>query len=110
MKYDLNIKEVNIQPHLDIENEIRKRKSGIFTCILRVNNGNIVDVVTLEYSNAQDYIQLKSVIIEKYSFAYNTREGSTEDRVWADNFNSEFVGGSSSTSEYKHSQTKKSEI
>lgn len=67
MKYGLAIREGNIEPHLDIEKEISKKKNGLFTCIIRCNAGNIVDVVLMEYANATDYLQLKSVIIEEFA-------------------------------------------
>ena len=44
MNYQLNIRDHNRQAHLDIEEEIKHKKNGLFTFILRVNNGNIVDL------------------------------------------------------------------
>lgn len=61
MNYSLDIRRHNIQPHLDIEKEVENKKNGLFTFILRVNGGNIVDCNVMEYVNASDYLQLKRV-------------------------------------------------
>lgn len=55
MNYQLNIREHNKQAHVDIEKEIELKKNGLFTFILRVNNGNIVDCTIMEYVNAKSY-------------------------------------------------------
>jgi hypothetical protein len=43
MKYDLQINQNNIKPHLDIERDIQTMGNGLFTFNIRVNSGNIVD-------------------------------------------------------------------
>lgn len=63
MNYALDIREHNKQAHIDIESDIEVKKNGLFTLILRVNNGNIVDYQVMEYANSQKYLSLKSVEI-----------------------------------------------
>lgn len=46
---ELKMREANIPCHLDIENYIQERKTGLITFTLRINNGNIVDFVPTEY-------------------------------------------------------------
>ncbi len=65
MNYSLDITKHNIQPHIDIEREIELKKNGLFTFILRVNNGNIVDCSFVEHVNAATYLVLQKVVIEK---------------------------------------------
>lgn len=63
MNYALDIREHNKQAHIDIESDIESKKNGLFTLILRVNNGNIVDYQVMEYADAKKYLVLKSVEI-----------------------------------------------
>lgn len=42
------IRQHNKQAHLDIVKDMIKQKEGIFTFILRINAGNIVDYVLME--------------------------------------------------------------
>lgn len=49
MKYDLEILPQNLEAHKDIAIEMLRRKNGLFTFILRVNNKSIVDFVSMEY-------------------------------------------------------------
>jgi hypothetical protein len=65
MNYALDIRKHNIQPHLDIEKEIEGRKNGLYTFILRINNGNIVDCSWVEYVNAKNYLVLKKVELQE---------------------------------------------
>lgn len=48
MKYDFNILEHNIKPHIDIENDMAKKKDGLCTFNLRISQGNIEDYATFE--------------------------------------------------------------
>lgn len=48
MHYDLEIRPHNLEAHKDIAVEMLHKQTGLFTFILRVNNGNIVDFVTME--------------------------------------------------------------
>lgn len=75
MKYALNIREHNIKPHLDIEEEVKLLKNGLFTFTLRVNNGNIVDFNVTEYINVkQQYGIIKQVVIEEYRVTLGSRK------------------------------------
>lgn len=65
MKYSLDIRKHNQKPHVDIEKEIEVKKNGLFTFILRVNNGNIADCNVMEVVTANKYLQLKSVEIQE---------------------------------------------
>ena len=51
MIYSLTIREHNKQAHFDIDKDIIRKQNGLFTFVIRVNNGNIVDYVTLETEN-----------------------------------------------------------
>jgi len=65
MNYQLNIRQHNKQAHVDIEKEIELKKNGLFTVVLRVNNGNIADTVVMEYKTAADYLKLKTIEIQE---------------------------------------------
>lgn len=85
MNYALTIREHNIQAHLDVENEIQAKRNGTFTCILRVNNGNIVDSVIMEYGDARQYLVLKKIIIEEFTIPRTNGVGSGTDPLRSDN-------------------------
>ena len=53
MKYDLKIREHNVQAHVDIESDIQEKKTGQMTFTLRLNGGNIVDYSLVEYVNVR---------------------------------------------------------
>lgn len=46
---ELKIRDHNIKPHADIENELAAKGDGQITFTLRINAGNIVDVAFVEY-------------------------------------------------------------
>lgn len=70
MKYDLSIREHNVEPHLDIEKDIQKKTNGLFTFTLRVNNGNIVDYAVTEVVDArQKYFTPQSVLVQEFTFS-----------------------------------------
>lgn len=48
MKYDLVIREHNVRPHLDIEQDIRDKQNGLFTFNLMISQGNIESYATYE--------------------------------------------------------------
>ncbi len=51
MIYDLSqlIRAANREAHIDMARAMRKKKNGLMTLQIRVNAGNIVDLVELEY-------------------------------------------------------------
>lgn len=51
MIYSLTIREHNKQAHIDIQNDVENKKNGLFTFVLKVNSGNIVDYLVLENEN-----------------------------------------------------------
>lgn len=55
MHYDLKelIRESNKQAHIDMTLAMKKKEQGLLTLVLRVNSGNIVDLVELEYYTYQ---------------------------------------------------------
>lgn len=61
INYSLDIREHNKQAHADLESDIKNKKAGQFTFILRVNNGNIVDYSVMEYVDATKYMSVKKV-------------------------------------------------
>lgn len=55
--YDLKqlIRQANVPAHMDITKAMQKKRNGLLTLVVRVNAGNIVDLVELEYySYAKD--------------------------------------------------------
>ena len=89
MTYDFDIRESNIPAHIDIEKEIDNKREGVFTFIIKVNNGNIVDLVIMEYADAREYLAIKKVTIQEHTIAYNRRVGSQAYAIRADNFQRE---------------------
>ena len=85
MKYELSIRDHNIQPHIDIEDDLQTKKNGLFTFILRVNNGNIVDYVVMEYKDARQYLVIKKIVIEKFAVSRVNRIGSEPDSIRSNN-------------------------
>jgi hypothetical protein len=51
--YEEKIRNHNLQAHLDLENHIKTKDTGQITCTLRINGGNIVDLVFVEYVNVE---------------------------------------------------------
>lgn len=62
---DLNISEHNKVVHSDIEEDMQSQNSGLFTCILRIHNGKIVDYNVVEYTNINRYLKLKRIVLER---------------------------------------------
>lgn len=85
MNYGIEIKENNQRPHIDIEKDIAERKNGLFTFIIKVNNGNIVDYVVVEYADARKYLRLKEIIIEQFTITSDIGVGDNGDPIRTDN-------------------------
>jgi hypothetical protein len=85
MDYQLSIKQENIQPHIDIENEIAKRKNGQMTLTLRIDKGNISDISVVEYIDVREYLRLKSITFEELTIAHDLNIGNKPDAVRPDN-------------------------
>lgn len=57
MEYQVGtIRQSNIQAHDDIETDILTLKDGLFTFVLRINGGNIVDYNMVEYVNVREVL------------------------------------------------------
>ena len=82
---NLDIPQDNVKAHLDIENEIQKRKNGHFTCVLRVDNGRIVDYNVITHVTIRDYLILKKIIIQEFTIAHHAPVGNTENPVLSNN-------------------------
>ncbi len=63
--YNLEISDHNAEAHIDIERDIEKQKNGLFTFILRIDNGNIVDYNVVAYADIKSYITLKSIALQE---------------------------------------------
>lgn len=69
LTYSLDIREHNIPAHLDLEDEIFRKKEGLLTVTLRVNNGNIVDLTVIEYTDVKRYLEITGIIIQESQIA-----------------------------------------
>jgi hypothetical protein len=76
-QYNLNINPHNIEAHTDIEHDIKKQKDGLFTFILRVDNGNIVDYNVVEYIDIAKYLVLRQVLISQITIIHDGRSNPT---------------------------------
>ena len=83
MQYSLQISRHNQQPHIDIENDIQARKNGLFTFILRVNNGNIVDYNVMEYTNGEGYVGFTEVARTKLALSHGDIERGAFNAFWS---------------------------
>jgi hypothetical protein len=85
VQYALEISEHNAQAHLDIEEAIQKQKNGLFTFILRINNGNIVDFNLVYVTDARDYLKLTEVVVEELTLARSVDIGNKQNTIRSDN-------------------------
>lgn len=74
MQYKLELKDQNLRPHLDIEKDIQTQKNGLFTFVIRISSGNVVDYEVVEYVDGREYLQLKSVTFTELTFSHNPRK------------------------------------
>lgn len=81
MKYELNISQHNIKPHLDIERDIQLKKNGLFTFNLRVSQGNIEDYASYETITLRDYAGFELTSIEEYTVTYDIRTQGKDNAV-----------------------------
>lgn len=85
IKYNLNINQHNIKPHLDIEQDIQKKKDGLFTFTLRINQGNIEDYAKYRTRTFIEYRTVTFSTIQKSTVPPNTGAGSSEPAIRPDN-------------------------
>lgn len=76
MIQNLTISPHNTQAHIDIEHDIQKQKDGLFTFILRIDNGNIVDYNVIAYVDIRDYLQLTKVVVQESFVSHTVITGS----------------------------------
>ena len=85
MEYSLSIRQDNIQAYADIEADIKAKQNGLFTFIIRVNNGKIVDYNVLEYVTAKTkYLRLKELVTEKLIVVHNFNPGTFNNAIRSD--------------------------
>jgi len=76
MKYNLNINQHNIKPHLDIERDIQNKKNGLFTFDLRINQGNIEHYATRRIITSAEYTSVTIATFEESVTTHHLGEGS----------------------------------
>lgn len=85
MQYELSIRQDNIQAYLDIEHDIQSKQNGLFTFILRINNGKIVDYNVMEYVDArQKYFRLREITRQELFIVHNSDRGTENPSIRAD--------------------------
>lgn len=85
MQYELSIRQDNIQAYLDIEHDIQLKQNGLFTFILRINNGKIVDYNVMEYVDArQKYFRLREITRQELFIVHNLDRGTENASIRAD--------------------------
>lgn len=82
---NLTIAPQNVEAHTDIEHDIQKQKNGLFTFILRVDNGHIVDYNVVEYADIRKYLTLTRVIVAQFTVSRNPIVGNQSNTVRPDN-------------------------
>ena len=76
MQYDLSIRQDNIEAYTDIEHDIQLKQNGLFTFILRINGGKIVDYNVMEFVDARTkYFRLKEITREEFFIVHNIDRG-----------------------------------
>ena len=84
MNYALTINQHNIKPHLDIEEDIQKKKNGLFTFNLRINQGNIEDYAQFETVTITQYAGIGFSVVEEYTVTHHTGDGSQNHAIRPD--------------------------
>lgn len=84
MKYSLNINQHNIKPHLDIEQDIQRKKNGLFTFDLRIHQGNIEDYANYETITIHEYRNTEFTVIEESTTTYDSGAGSNDHAIRPD--------------------------
>jgi hypothetical protein len=87
MRYELSIRQDNIQAYTDIEHDIQLKLNGLFTFILRINNGKIVDYNVLEFVDARTkYLRLKEITREELVIVHHLDQGTGNTAIRPSNF------------------------
>jgi hypothetical protein len=86
MNYDaIEIDERNVIPHIDIEKDIEKKQNGLFTFILRLDEGKITDYNVMEYGNFSKYLRFKQVTLTELTISRNSELGDKGATIRTDN-------------------------
>lgn len=110
VQYQLDIREHNVRAHTDIEHAIQAQKDGLFTFILRVDNGNVVDFNVVEVTDAREYLVLKKITIQELSISSYPLNGSEQNSIRTDNSQREDQRRSGTVGDDKYSEVKTEKI
>jgi len=76
MEYQIGtIRRANIPAHDDIETAILNQQNGLFTFVLRINGGNIVDFNVVEFVDVRKYFT-DPVFIKELTISQSAGKGS----------------------------------
>lgn len=85
MQYELSIRQDNLPAYIEIQREIKEKSDGLFTLILRVNNGKIVDTNVVEFTDVKrKYFRLKELFREEFVILHYLDGGTKEPAVRSD--------------------------
>jgi len=79
MDYALEIPDYNIQPHIDIENQLLYKRNGLLTFTVRISGGRIVDLCLIEY--VEPIRNIKRVIVKEFTITRTIGIGNPEDAI-----------------------------
>ena len=70
---------------MDIEQDIQKQKNGLFTFIIKLNDGNITDYSVVEYADIRKYLVLKKIIVQELTVAHPVNTGDQSNALRPNN-------------------------
>lgn len=53
LPYELHIKNSNLQFHKDLDADMVHKGNGMFSFVIKLNNGDIIDYITLDYESTE---------------------------------------------------------
>lgn len=56
MPYELHIRKHNEEFHKDLDIDLTLKKNGLYSCIIKVHDGDIIDYVVLEYDSFEGLV------------------------------------------------------
>lgn len=110
MIYNLDIKEHNEQVHIDIEHDIQKQRKGLFTFILRIDNGNVVDYNVVSYVDARDFLVLKKITLTQFTISSHPTNGNQQNPLRTNNGKRAAQGRDSTNREFEHREVPQEKI
>lgn len=63
--YEIRVSQHNQKPHLDIEEQVQKIKNGLFTFVVRIFDGKIVDVMFLSYESYKSFKDIEELSLSR---------------------------------------------